>query len=128
MKIARIVLIALMLLSIIVFLISIVGDSHNPMLFTSYTYLIIAGVLALVSGISAIVSKGNFLRVIISLAIVGLVVLIAYLFSSDEVLKMYGDISSSTSRWSDVLLICMYICVILAIGSVAYSSVSRLLK
>ncbi len=128
MKLTSIILWVLMIVCIVVAALSLLGDVHNPMLYTSYILLVIVSIIAVGSGIAAVISKGTFKNVIIGLGAVGATVLVSYLFSSDQVLPLYGDITSATSRISDVLLICMYICMALAIGSVVYSSISRLLK
>ena len=53
---------------------------------------------------------------------------VSYLISSDEVLESYGDITASTSQMVGAGLITFYILLILAVLSIIYASVSRMLK
>ncbi|MEZ4720468.1 MAG: hypothetical protein R2813_01160 [Flavobacteriales bacterium] len=95
----------------------------------SYILLIIAILAALAGTVMTALSnpgkmKGTAIGVGAMLVITG----ISYGLASGEVLESYGDVSESASRWSGAGLYMFYILLVLAVLSIAYSSVSRLMK
>ncbi|GAB4376683.1 MAG: hypothetical protein Kow0075_04040 [Salibacteraceae bacterium] len=95
----------------------------------SYVLLILAVVAALGGTVmTAITNPKKMVGTAIGIGVMVLIVGVSYALASDEVLKSYGDFTPSVSRWTGAGLYTFYILFLLAVASIGYSSVSRMLK
>jgi len=53
---------------------------------------------------------------------------ISYVLASDEVVKSYGDITATTSKMVGAGLFTFYILLVLAVLSIIYAGISRLIN
>lgn len=95
----------------------------------SYFLLIIAIVAALAGTVMTAISepeklKGTGIGIGAMIVVLGL----SYALAGGEVLKSYGEISSTTSRMVGASLYTFYILLLLAVVAIIYSWVSRLIK
>jgi len=77
---------------------------------------------------TAVSDPGKMKGTAIGIGAMILVFVVSYVLASGEVLKSYGDVTESTSRMVGMGLISFYILLVLAVLSIVYASVSRLLK
>lgn len=116
-------------LGVLASVLAFVNDDTDTILYLTYFLSILAIILAVVSGVYASTQKsGSLKQTIIGLGAFFLIALISYLFSSDEVLPIYGNISASESRFVDVQLISMYVLCVISILAIAYASVVKFIK
>lgn len=95
----------------------------------AYVLLVIALVAALAgTAMTAISNPGKMKGTAIGIGAMVLIFVISYMVASGEVLKSYGEVTESTSRLVGMGLISFYILLVLAVLSIVYASVSRLLK
>ncbi|GAB5537924.1 MAG: hypothetical protein Salg2KO_00270 [Salibacteraceae bacterium] len=95
----------------------------------SYVLLIVALIAALAGTVmTAISNPKKMVGSAIGIGAMILVFVISYVIAGDEVLKSYGEISASTSKLVGAGLITFYILLILAVLSIIYAGVSRLIK
>ena len=95
----------------------------------SYVLLGIAMVAALAGSVMTAVSDPKKMTGAgIGIGAMIVVFILSFLISSDEVLEAYGDITATTSQMVGAGLITFYILLILAVLSIIYASVSRMLK
>lgn len=105
------------------------NDDYDSIIYLSYLLTVVAVILAVLSGVYTSTQKtGSLKEMGIGLGVFAVIALISYLFSSDEVLPMYGNISAGEARFVDVQLISMYILCLASVGAIAYSSVSKYFK
>ena len=78
--------------------------------------------------ISAVVNPKGIRGSLIGLGVMVVILGISYALASDEVIKSYGDVTASASKWSGTGLYAFYILFILAILSIVFSAVSRAFK
>ncbi|NLO03917.1 MAG: hypothetical protein GX126_16630 [Bacteroidales bacterium] len=113
------------------------GGWINTNLIWSYILLILgAGFALLFSVFHMITDIRAAKKGLMALVFVGAIVLIAYLFASDEIPQFIGvqkyidngTLTPVIAKWIDTGLIITYILLGLAILSIAFSSVSRLFK
>ena len=139
-KVNQIVMFALMAIGVILMVLTMgveipeEGDCTNcgvigAFIGMSYILLIATVVAALAGTVMTAISnpakmKGSAIGVGAMIVIFGL----SYALAGAEVLESYGPISESTSRLTGAGLYSFYILFVLAVLSIAYSSVSRLLK
>lgn len=99
--------------------------------FISLSYVLLIGaIVAALAGsvISAMTKPDSVKGSLIGLGAMLVVVALSYVLADGSVEPIYGDISESTSRWSGAGLYAFYILFVLAVLSIVYSSVSRLMK
>jgi hypothetical protein len=99
--------------------------------FIGFTYILL--VLALIAALggtvmTAITSPKKMIGSAIGVGAMIVVFGISYAFASGEVVKSYGDVSESTSRMVGAGLITFYILLVLAVLSIVYASISRMIK
>ena len=95
----------------------------------SYFLLVITLIAALAgTAMTAVSDPGKMKGTAIGIGAMILVFVVSYVLASREVLKSYGDVTESTSRMVGMGLISFYILLVLAVLSIVYASVSRLLK
>lgn len=95
----------------------------------SYVLLIGAVLSALAGSVISVMMKPESLRgSLIGIGAMLVVLALSYVLADGTVEPMYGDITESTSRWSGAGLYAFYILFVLAVLSIVYSSVSRLMK
>lgn len=105
------------------------NDDYDTILIVSYLLTVVSVIMAIAGGVYSSMQKpGSLKQTIMGLGIFAVIALVSYLFSSDEVLPMYGNISAGESRFVDVQLISMYLLCIASVGAIAYSSVSKYFK
>ncbi|MBT3647493.1 MAG: hypothetical protein HN542_04545 [Flavobacteriales bacterium] len=95
----------------------------------SYVLLIGAIVAAVAGSVVSIMMKPESLKgSLIGIGAMLVVFALSFVLADGSVEPMYGDITESTSRWSGAGLYTFYILFVLAVLSIVYSSVSRLMK
>ncbi len=93
--------------------------------------LLIAAIVAAVGGalMQVILNPGQIKGALIGLGGMAVVLIISYVMADGTVEPYYqAGITETASKWSGMGLYAFYVLFILAVLSVAYSSVSRLLK
>lgn len=116
-------------LGVIASILVFVNDDTDTILYLTYFLSAVAILLALISGIYASTqSPGSIKKTIIGIGSFVVIAVVSYLFSSDEVLPMYGNISAGISRLVDVQLISMYILCAVSALAIVYSSVVKFIK
>jgi len=99
----------------------------------AYILLIATAAISLVFPVVQIFSNPkNIKKALVSLGVAAVVILVAYMFASDEVLKIHGydgtDNVPSTLKWVDTGLYALYILAGGAILLILYSEISRAFK
>lgn len=95
----------------------------------SYILLIIAVIAALAGTVMTALSNpkklmGSLIGVVAMIVVFG----ISYGIAGGEVLESYGNITETTSRMVGAGLFTFYILLVLAVLSIVYASISRLIK
>lgn len=138
--IPRITLIVLIVIAAVVTIMSVIapdikddpsGNMHNPILYASYTYSILAAVAVAAAVVFTLVKNpGNIVRMAIGLALFGAIIGICYGLGdgSDFASFKQEGLTESVSRWSGASLYAVYILGALGILSIAFSSVYKLVK
>ncbi len=127
-SISKIVYYAIIVLGIIGVLM-VANYNYDFILYVCYAIGIIGSILMFLSSIySSMLKPGSLKKSLLGVVVLGVIVVMSYLFSSDEILPMYGNISSSESRLVDVQLITLYILMILSVLSIVYSAIVKTIK
>ena len=129
-NVSQYVMIALLVIGVITFLMSVVSGNHDPMLY--YSYILSIGVVgvAILGSIYGIITnpagmKGGAIGIGSLVAILG----ISYGMATDAVPTKYAEtLTASASKLSGAGLYAVYILLALAILSIVFSSVSKLVK
>ena len=145
-KILSIILYVLLGISLVIFALIYIGGTtpetadavyKEPIysnLLLNWTYILIIGTALIAIGFplaNAITNPKNIKKAIIPLVGFGVIFLIAYLISSDKPITLGGgDVFDNTFilRYSDIVIISVYILIGIAVISIIYSGVARLLK
>lgn len=99
--------------------------------FIGFTYiLLVIAVLAALGGtvMTAIANPKKLMGSLIGIGAMIVVFGISYAIASGEVIEAYGDITETTSRMVGAGLFTFYILLVLAVLSIVYASISRMLK
>jgi hypothetical protein len=131
--IARIVSIVLMLIGVIMWVILAYDTENDGLISTFVTYgkwmVIIGFILAVLSfGMSLAINPSSIKGVIIGLVAIGVIFGLSYVLADATVLPSYKNIDESTSKLVSTGLNSFYIIGLLAVLSVVYSGVARILK
>lgn len=100
-------------------------------LFLYFTYLlfIVSLVAALAGAVSGALSNPASLKKSgLGIGLMLLVMVISYFMATDEVYAYYGDISSTTSKWTDTGLYMLYFLIVGAVGAIVFSGVNSIIK
>lgn len=117
------------ILGVLASILALFSDDYDTILYVTYVACVIAVVLALLSGVYTSMQKpGSLKQTLIGLGAFAIIAIVSYLFSSDEVLPMYGKISAGEARFVDVQLISMYILCIGSVVAIVYSSIVKFIK
>ena len=123
-------LILLSVISAILFLVSLMGDSHDPMIYFAYICTGIVLLLALWGMFSAVASKPESIKsvainVVVFLAITG----ISYALADNTVPEKYiTDATETTSKWVGTGLYLLYILMAGSILAIVYSGINKMIK
>ncbi len=137
MSLSKIFLYALCAIGVLLVLFSLMADEHSYidtnqddyLLYFIYVVLAIATIGVLLSGVIGMINNpGGSKKSLIMVGAIVVAIVISFIFSSDAVLPTYGKISASTSKWSGVGLYTFYTLFVMAVGSIIYSTVSKLIK
>lgn len=119
---------ALMILGVITFLLSMLSDSYDPLLYTTYLCLAAGIVLAVGASVMGLIIKPQTIKsTLIGVGAIAALAIVSYLLAGDEVVEAYGNITPSVSKFSDMGLYMMFILMIGAIGSVVFSAVKKMI-
>lgn len=129
-KISSITLYVLLALGALVFLLGVVGESYEPMIYVAYIFSIVTAGGALVSaGLGAAAKPESIKGAAIGIGAMVLILGISYVLASGEVLSYYPkDTTESASKLSGAGLYALYILTFLAVVSVLYSGLARYIK
>jgi len=131
-KINRIALYVITGIGVILTILTIANpvDSIINMFIVLAYILFGVGIIAALGGslMKAISNPKNIKGSLIGLGVIVVITIIGYALASDEVLKNYGDITPSSSRWSEAGLFMLYIFFALAVLAILYSNISKSLK
>ncbi len=131
--IARIISIVLMLVGIIMWIMLAYDNENEGLIGTFVAYgkwiVVIGFVLAVLSFfMSLVVNPSSIKSVLIGLAAVVIIGGISYALADGTVLDSYKDVDETTSKLVSTGLNSFYIIGLLAVLSVVYSGVARILK
>ncbi|MDR9399185.1 hypothetical protein [Salibacter sp.] len=136
-RIPRILMIALIVISVIVFVMA-VGVSEDdpssygnadPLLYVGYIYFGLSTLVALLGALVGVIQKPqNAKDILIGVGGLLLVVIIAYSLSTGSDYAQYDDTTEGWSHFSGTLLYTFYLLAIGAIGSIIFSGVYRLIR
>jgi len=134
-KIPQIVMIALIIVSVIVFLVALGVDpddpatygSADPILYTGYVFFVITLIAALGGAVVGVIMKPAAAKGIgIGLGSMIVVLLLAYGLSSGSDFSLY-DTTESIAHFAGTLLYTFYILALLAVGAIIFSGVRRII-
>lgn len=131
--VARIISIVIMLIGVVMW-IMLAADNENESLIGSFVsfgnWMVIVGfILAVMSFIASVVLNPSSLKgMLIGVAAIVIIGGISYSMADATVLPSYKDVDESTSKLVSTGLNAFYIVGLLAVLSVLYSGVARLLK
>lgn len=95
----------------------------------SYVLLVIAVIAALAGTVmTAISNPKKLIGSAIGIGAMIVIFVISYVLASDEVVKSYGDITATTSKMVGAGLFTFYILLVLAVLSIIYAGISRLIN
>jgi hypothetical protein len=95
----------------------------------SYVLLAIAVIAALAGTVmTAISNPKKLIGSAIGIGAMIVIFVISYVLASDEVVKSYGDITTTTSKMVGAGLFTFYILLVLAVLSIIYAGISRLIN
>lgn len=134
-KIPQIVMIALIIVSVIVFIAALGVDVDDPstyggadaILFTGYALFIITAIAAIGGGVVGVIMKPSSAKGIgIGLGSMIVIFLLAYGLSSGNDFSRY-DTTEGVAHFAGTLLYTFYILAVLAIGAIIFSGVRRII-
>tara|TARA_B100000902_G_scaffold394238_1_gene450146 strand:+ start:428 stop:856 length:429 start_codon:yes stop_codon:yes gene_type:complete len=99
--------------------------------FIGLSYLLLGvAILAVLTGtvMTTISNPKKFIGSAIGIGAMIMIFVISYVLASDEVLRTYGDITASTSKMVGAGLFTFYILLVLAVLSIIYAGISRLIN
>lgn len=131
-KINRIALYVIVALGALLTIFTIANPTDsiiNAFILLAYILFGVA-IVAAIGGslLKAVTNPKNIKGSLIGLGVIVVITIISYALASDEVLKSYGDITASSSRWSEAGLFMLYILFALAVLAIIYSNISKSLK
>lgn len=95
----------------------------------SYILLFVAIIAVLVGAVmQAVMNPAKMKGTLIGVGAMLAVLVLSYVLADGTVEPSHGNITESTSRFTGAGLYAFYILFILAVGSIGYSSISRLIK
>ena len=95
----------------------------------SYVLLAIAVIAALAGTVmTAISNPKKLIGSAIGIGAMIVIFVISYVLASDEVVKSYGEITATTSKMVGAGLFTFYILLVLAVLSIIYAGISRLIN
>ena len=126
-KISSIILYVLLALGALVFLLGVVGDSYEPMIYVAYIFSLLAAGGALVSaGLGAAAKPESIKGAAMGIGAMVLILGISYVLADGTVLNYYPEgTTESATKLSGAGL---YILTFLAVASVLYSGLARYIK
>ncbi|MAZ36054.1 MAG: hypothetical protein CL842_01200 [Crocinitomicaceae bacterium] len=129
-KISSIILYVLLALGALVFLLGVVGDSYEPMIYVAYIFSLLAAGGALVSaGLGASAKPESIKGAAMGIGAMLLILGISYVLADDTVLNYYPEgTTESATKLSGAGLYALYILTFLAVASVLYSGLARYIK
>lgn len=129
-KISSIILYVLLALGALVFLLGVVGESYEPMIYVAYIFSIVAAGGALVSaGLGAAAKPESIKGAAMGIGAMVLVLGISYAMADGSVLEYYPEgTTESATKLSGAGLYALYILTFLAVASVLYSGLARYIK
>ena len=99
--------------------------------FIGLSYLLLGiAILAVLAGtvMTTISNPKKLIGSAIGIGAMIMIFVISYVLASDEVLRTYGDITASTSKMVGAGLFTFYILLVLAVLSIIYAGISRLIN
>lgn len=128
-KLPTYIMFALMIIGVITFMM-VFSDNYDSILYIVYAYFGIALIAAVGSSLyNVALNPKNLKGSLIGLGALVVVLGTSYVLASDVVLETYGEgVTPMVSKLSDAGLIAFYILFVVAIGSIVFSAVSRLVK
>jgi hypothetical protein len=129
-KISSIILYVLLALGALVFLLGVVGDSYEPMIYVAYIFSLLAAGGALVSaGLGAAAKPESIKGAAMGIGAMLLILGISYVLADGTVLNYYPEgTTESATKLSGAGLYALYILTFLAVASVLYSGLARYIK
>lgn len=136
-RLPRFLMIALIVGAVVLFLFGFSVDEDDPATFAgadviligSYAYFILAGATALIGAVANLITKPKGAKnLLIGVGGILVVYIIAYLMSTGSDYEMYKETSETASHWSGSLLYTFYILAVLAIGSIVFSGIYRMVR
>ncbi|MDG1253115.1 MAG: hypothetical protein P8N56_05485 [Schleiferiaceae bacterium] len=91
--------------------------------------VVLAALLAVASSVNGmLINPGSLRGAAVGLGSLLVVFVLSYVLADGSDYMMYDNVDESTTKWVSTGLNAFYICFILAIGAVLYSSLSRIRK
>lgn len=121
---------ALLIIGVVTFILSLVMENHDPILYISYIFFVITGIVALVGSVVGLLAKPSSIKgTLIGLGGMILIFVISYALADGSDYEMYAEgITESTSKLSEMLLISLYILGSGAVLSLAASWVIKITR
>lgn len=129
-RISSIVQYVLLGIGFLVFLMGMVGESYEAMIYVSYLFFGIAILGTVAASVLGAMSKpesvkGSLIGIGAMLVIIG----ISYALADGTVLDSYPDGTSETAvKWSDAGLYTLYILTVLTVVSMIYAGASKIFR
>lgn len=132
-KIIRIVVLILAIIGIALLVTILTGNLGTISAFMTIAYVVLGIAILftlLFSFTQLFANKETLKKTLISFGLFALVIVIAYVVSDGEAVYKAGElvISESGSKWVGAGLITFYLLTIIAIGSMVFSGVKKLIK